>query len=116
MANMHVLSLDGSEFTAVFHIAVPATNNAAGVPWQTVILRVGGGGTTTLPDGDGTLGTISAAEKAQILAGSIVEIVRVNHWNAAFPSGAQLDAIFTQVSADFTALMQAKFSQYGRTR
>jgi len=115
MANIHILSMDGTEFTAAFHIAIPATNNAAGVPWRTVVLR-NRGGTTILPDGDGLLGTISAAEKAQIIAGAVVEVVKSGGWSSAFPSGAQLDALHASVQSDYTSNMQSKFNRYGMTR
>jgi len=115
MANIHILSMDGTEFTAAFHIAIPATNNSAGCPWRTVVLR-NGSGTTILPDGDGTLGTISAAEKTQIVTGAVVEVVKVNRWNSAFPTGPQLDAIAAEVASDYTNNMQAKFNRYGMTR
>ena len=115
MASIHILSMDGTEFTAAFHVAIPATNNAASCPWRTVVLR-NGGGTTILPDGDGTLGTISAAEKAQILSGEVAEVVQTNRWNQSFPTGAQLDAIAADVTATYTAAMQSTFNRYGMTR
>ena len=115
MANIHILSMDGTEFTAAYHLAIPATNNSAGVPWRTVVLR-NGAGTTVLPDGDGTGGTISAAEKAQIVSGAVVELVRTERWNVAFPSGAQLDTIAASVTADYVAEIQSKFNRYGMTR
>ena len=116
MANIHILSTDGTEFTAVFHILIPASNNAAGVPWRTVVLRTGGGGQTVLPDGDGTLGTISAAEKAQIVSGAVVELVKNQHWDFAFPTGAQFDAIASDVQSEYVAHMQFSYNRYGVTR
>ena len=115
MAAIHLLSLDGTEFSAAFHVAIPATNNVAGCPWRTVALR-NGGGTTVLPDGDGLLGTISATEKAQILSGAIVEVVKNGGWNSAFPTGAQIDVIVGRVSSDYISNMQTKFNRYGMTR
>ena len=108
--------MDGTEFSAAFHIAIPATNNTAGCPWRTVVLR-NGGGKTILPDGDGTLGTISAAEKTQILAGEIMELVTSGGWGAGtFPTGAQLDAIAAAIVSNYLAAMQLKYSRYGMTR
>ena len=69
MANIHIRTVDGSEVATIMHFAVPAANNAAGVGWQVIAAQVFG--KTVLPDGDGTAGTISAAEKAAIVAGSV---------------------------------------------
>ena len=107
--------MDGTEFLAAFHVAVPATNNVVGCPWRTVALR-NGGGVTVLPDGNGLLGTISAAEKAQILSGAIVEVVKTGGWNSSFPTGVQIDVIAAQVSSDYISNMQTKFNRYGMTR
>ena len=74
MANLHILTRDGDEFNVVAHVPVPNTNNSAGVNWRTALLRSGLGGTTRLPDGDGTGGTISAAEKASITTGAVYEV------------------------------------------
>lgn len=64
----------------VFHFAVPSGNNdvpvAAGGPvtWQeAVVASLGGSPTSVLPDGDGTKGTISSEELAQIVSGEVLE-------------------------------------------
>lgn len=114
MSNIHVLTFDGRAFTAVFHVAVPATNNASGAPWRTIAARFFG--STGLPDGDGTLGTISAAEKTQIVAGELVEVRRNIKWGPNTPTGAQLDALFTRVSNEVLGDFQATYARYGATR
>ncbi|MFQ5760197.1 MAG: hypothetical protein ACE5HM_04390, partial [Acidiferrobacterales bacterium] len=73
MADMHVLKRTGDEYTVVMHFPIPATNNSAAIPWASALVNSGLGGTTILPDGDGTGGTISAAEKTSVLAGTILE-------------------------------------------
>lgn len=116
MANIHVLAMDGSEFTAAFHLAIPNTNNTAGVNWRTAVLR-NGYGTTVLPDGDGTLGTISASEKSDIQSGAVVEIVEtVKPADGAFLNGAALDAAHTAIRTKFLADFQARYARYGTTR
>ncbi len=115
MANIPVLAMDGNEFTAAFHIAIPNTNNAAGLNWRTVVLRQGFGA-TILPDGDGELGTISAAEKADLALGVVVELIRTVKPASGFPNGAALDAAHTAIRAEFLAEFQAKFTRYGITR
>jgi len=63
------------QWRVVRHFDVPPGNNSAGVPWSDALVNSGQGGTTVLPDGDGTGGTISIAEKAFIEAGVIHEDV-----------------------------------------
>lgn len=116
MANMHMMGLDGTEFDVIFHFAVPNSNNTSGVNWQVVVLRMGYG-TTQLPDGDGTLGTISSAEKASIAAGALAEVrQRVKPTTASFPTGAQLDAMFLAAQTAWQADMLLRYARYGGTR
>jgi hypothetical protein len=114
MSNIHIQTLDGSEVTAILHFAIPATNNSAGMAWRAIAARVFG--KTTLPDGDGTLGTISAAEKSQIVAGSVVEQTQTFKLGQGFPTGAQMDAAFSAAQSAFLAALQAQYAQYGLTR
>ena len=114
MANTHVLTATGNTITLVLHIAIPATSNSVGVPWRTALTRSGIGGTTILPDGDGTGGTISTLEKADISSGAIYELVtspkRMTTTNAA------LDAFYAKVSAEILAGLQTQLAFYGHTR
>lgn len=114
MSNIHIQTIDGSEVTAVLHFAVPATNNTAGTPWRTIAARVFG--KTMLADGDGTLGTISAAEKSAIVAGSVVEQTQTFKLGQGFPTGAQMDAAFSAAQSAFLSALQASYQQYGLTR
>lgn len=113
MSNIHVLTIDGPEVTLVMHFAIPATNNLASVPYRTILGRVYS--TTQLPDGDGSQGTIGAAEKAQIAAGEVVEVVATLKLGDS-PSLAQLDAFHTAQRSAFLAEVQAKYGRYGMTR
>lgn len=114
MANMHILTIDGAEVTLLLHFAIPATNNVAGVSYRTILSRIYG--TTQLPDGDGTAGTISVAEKAQITAGEVVEALGTLKIGDSNPSGAQLDAFHTAQRSAFLADVQTRYSRYGFTR
>lgn len=114
MANMHALATDGNEVMIVMHFPVPGTANALGVSWQSIVARYYG--TTVLPDGDGLLGTISAAEKAQIAAGSVVEVVAPFKLGTSNPSSAQLDAEYAAQQARWQTEMQTRFARYGFTR
>jgi hypothetical protein len=118
MANTHVLEQTApGRFRVVYHVAIPATNNAAGVAWraimaQQVAAQVAqvGGRASVLPDGDGTGGTISAAEKAQVVSGALYEAVREEKGQGA----ATLAAQFALRSAEILAGLQARYAQYGR--
>jgi hypothetical protein len=123
MANMHILLQSGGMFRIVAHIAVPAGNNSAGIAWQTVVVTSGVGGKTVLPAGDGTGGTISAAEKTAILTtGSVYEDVadldvtqRGLNTTPAQP-GAYLDLWYTARSAEVLGQLQRQLAWYGQTR
>lgn len=114
MSNVHVDSIDGTEVTVVMHFAVPNTNNAAGVNWRVIVARKFG--TTILPDGDGTAGTISAAEKTSIQSGAVVEQVRTIKIGDNNPTGPQIDAEHTAQRAAWLAEFQARYNRYGFTR
>ena len=106
MADMHVMATEGGRYSVVCHFAIPDTNNTAGVNWRVVALRHGGG-VTELPDGDGTLGTISAAEKAQITSGAVIEVRRLFKSFGAAAQGATLDKLYASAKADW---LDAQFS------
>jgi len=114
MADIHIGTIDGSEVSVVLHFAIPATNNASAVPWRTIAARVFG--TTALLAGDGTAGTISAAEAASIVAGSLVEVATTFKIGLNNPTGAQLDAAFTAAQTVFLTEFQARYNRYGATR
>lgn len=76
MAKAHVLDSNGGGQTRVaWHFTVPAGNNTAGISWVTALLNSSIPKTTVLPDGSGTGGSISAAEKATIGAATVFEVV-----------------------------------------
>ena len=117
MANSHILEQTApGRFRVVYHVAIPATNNAAAVSWRTIMAArvaasvLAGNPASVLPDGDGTNGTISAAEKAQIVSGAVYEAVR----DEKGQSLAAFAGMFTQRSAEILAGLQARFQQYGR--
>jgi hypothetical protein len=122
MTNMHVLTKTGVTYRIVGHVAVPVGNNLAGVSYRLAVVRSKLGGTTVLPDGDGTAGTISAAEKTNIVTdGSLYEIVYdLDVTQGGSISGA---AILTYMDQDFAArssealtFLQGQLVQFGRTR
>lgn len=103
MADWHALtgSPDGNAFRICFHIAIPSVNNRAGINYRTALINSGIGGRTILPDGDGTGGTISTTEKANITAGSVYEVVEdfaTNPGEAAAALEARIDSYHTALT------------------
>lgn len=118
MANSHVLEqTQPGKYRVVHHLPIPAANNPAGISYQVVIAaevaaRVEAGGrASALPNGDGTAGTISPAEKAQIVSGAIYELVREEKGQTT----ASAANIYALRSADILADLQTRYAQYGRT-
>ena len=120
MSNVHVLDKQGQGWRVALHVAVPGGNNSAGVAWSSVALKSGRAGTTVLADGTGSDGGIASAEKASIVAGTVVEVLDV----AIPPSdavtlsaiNAWLDAYYAAKSAEVLAGLSAQLAQFGRTR
>jgi len=115
--DIHVLSGDGSNWNVAFHFSVPNANNAVAVNYRTALLNSKLGGTTALPDGDGTAGTISAAEKALILAGAVYEHQAtwvIETWGT---TNAQLRAtlrtMYAREEAKVLAEIQRKLRYFG---
>lgn len=122
MANWHALTGDvaGNAFQVVFHIAVPNTgNNRAGIQWRTALVNSKLGGTTILPDGDGTGGTISAAEKSSVQSGAIYEYVleiATNPGETAVQLRARVDTLHTALSTSVLAALQARLTYFGHAQ
>jgi hypothetical protein len=118
VANIHALRYDGTSISGVAHVAIPPGNNSAGVSWQVALIRSGLGGTTVLPDGDGTGGTISAAEKSQIASGALYEAPITLRPESVAPAGigAYVDSVFAQTTADVQAELQRRLKYFGYTR
>jgi hypothetical protein len=117
VANVHILeSLAPGRFRVAYHVAIPASNNPAGVAWRTAVVNSRPTGAnappiSVLPDGDGTNGTISAAEKAQLSSGALYEVVH----DEKGQTGAGINAMFARRSAEVLAALQARLAQFGRT-
>ena len=95
MADMHVLDGNNSlGWRVAFHLDVNGGTNAVGVLWRTALVNSGLGGTTDLPDGDGTAGTISAVEKGNIESGAVFEVIETIRAETGGTSNAELRATF----------------------
>lgn len=102
MANWHALTgtPDGNSYAIAYHLPIPNTNNRVGINYRTALVNSGLGGKTVLPDGDGTGGTISTAEKADITSGAVFEVVEAFATNP----GQTLGQLAAAVDARHAAL------------
>lgn len=125
MADIHILQkgADG-RYSLVFHFSVAAGDNdvpgSAGgmVTWrEALVVSLGGSPTSTLPSGDGTKGTISSAEAADLAAGTVLE----RSYSFPLDSGgstnaqraASVRAFYVQKKAEVTAEIQASLGYCG---
>lgn len=118
MARAHVLENSGGRSRIVFHITVAAGNNSAGISWVTAI-KNGLAPTSRLPDGDGTGGTVSAAERTDIANGVVLEIED----SAFIPPGmnaaqanAFLDALHAAKAAEINDQVPKRLQYFGYVR
>jgi hypothetical protein len=118
MAQVHVLEYADGRFRCVLHTTTPTGDNSANIPWSNVFLVTGRSGRTVMVEGTGP-GQITPAEKAQILAGTVLELeISVEAANSI--TGAQLQTLLqAQAPGLITAQVnqwQAALKFYGATR
>jgi hypothetical protein len=116
MAALHVLEGDGIRFKVVAHTAVPAGNNTAGNSWKSCLIAAGMN-TTILPEGTG-VGQITTAEKNQIIAGDVIEMVFTVEVPTVGTNPNKLAAVQNAVAkmqTDYFAALSDKFRFYGYT-
>ncbi len=115
MADMHVLAGTGGRWRVVMHFPVPGGNNTAGVPWSDAVKNSDAGGSTSLPDGDGTGGTISATEKTAVEAGTILEHTGDFRVESGGSVQATLREFYAKEKTDITAQLQRRLRYFGAT-
>ena len=107
MAQVHVLEYTDGRFRCVIHTATPTGNNGANIPWSTLLLARGYSGRTTLIEGTGP-GQITPEEKAQILAGTLLEF-ELKLEAAPTLTGTELQAL---LQAQAPAMIQTQLDQW----
>ena len=125
MADIHILGKgnDGNH-RIVFHFSVAAGSNdvpaAAGgtVTWREAVAgSLGGSPVSVLPDGDGTKGTISDAELAQIASGEVIErqhLYAVDSGGTAdVQRAASIRAVYAKMKTQVTAEIVAQLGYFG---
>jgi hypothetical protein len=118
MAQVHVLDYTDGRYRCVIHTETPAGNNSAGFPWSTLLLVKGYSGRTILSEGTGP-GQITPEEKAEIVAGTILEF-EVNIVGSATMTGADLQALLVAEAPAIINAQKARWAQelrfYGGTK
>lgn len=115
MADMHVLTGTDGRWQVVMHFPVPGGNNIAGVSWSEAVKNSGLGGSTGLPDGDGTDGTIGATEKTAVLAGTVLEHVGDFRVESGGSVQATLREFYANEKVDMAAQLQRRLRYFGAT-
>jgi hypothetical protein len=104
----------------VLHVVTPAGNNSAAISWVTAYKNAFAPA-SQLTAGDGTGGTISAAELAAVQAGTVLEIPATFTTSVSFEgeSGAaqlaELDALYSAVTTARLAELQRMLQHFGQT-
>ena len=118
MAQVHVLDYSDGRFRIIIHTATPAGNNSAGFPWATLLLQQGYSGRTVMTLGTGP-GQITPEEKAEIVAGTLLEFELRLEADAAI-TGAQLQTLLQAQAPTLIAAQMAQAQQmlrfWGATR
>ncbi len=117
MAAIHLFGRVGPDRNKVIiHVVVPGGNNAVGVSWADVLENVGISHQTSLrvAEGDPGIGEISAAEKALIDIGDLMEIPGVIKLDDDTDE-AGLTILATRMYTCWESKMAEKYNYYGFT-
>lgn len=117
MSDYHIRNTDVKLKTVsvVFHIPIPAVNNAVGVSWQdALVLSLGGVDAIT-----STLTDITPAEESAMKAGSIYENVATVRFSSLDLTNAErlaeVETAYTAASSDVLAEKQITLNFYGKS-
>ena len=116
MADYHIRTTDILLKTVrtVFHIPIPATNNAVGVSWQVALVDSLGGADAI----DSVLPGISSAELAAMKAGSIYEKAGTTRFSSTNLTNverlAEVETAYTAAETAVIADFQVTLNFYGK--
>ncbi len=108
--DMHLIDGDGRRtWCVVLHFAVPDVNNAMGVNYRTALANsrlVDAASPSVLPDGDGNDGSISTAEKTQLINGQVYEhVASLSLDGAGVSTGSRVVALRAAYAAKETEII-----------
>lgn len=116
MSDYHILNTDIKLKTVscVFHIPIPATNNAVGVSWRDALVLLLGGADAI----DSVLTDITPAELSAMKAGSIYERTETVRFSSLNLTNAQrlaeVEAKYTEAETDILTEKQTTLNFYGK--
>lgn len=117
MSDYHILNTDVNLKTVscVFHIPIPAANNAVGVSWQDALVRSLGGADEI----SSVLTDITSAELSAMKAGSIYENVATVRFTSLNLTNAQrlaeVEAAYTEAKNAILTEKQITLNFYGKS-
>jgi hypothetical protein len=118
MSQVHVLEYSEGRFRIIIHTATPSGNNGAGFAWSELLLQRGYSGRTVMTMGTGP-GQISAEEKIEIVAGTLLEF-ELRLEAAPTITGAQLQTLLQNQAPGLISTQMAQWQQelrfWGATR
>ena len=121
MADMHVIDGDGKgQWRVVMHFDVPDVNNTVGVNYRTAIKRSGlvnDVSPSVLPDGDGNNGSISAAEKSDLIDGvkyeHVASLTLDGSGTTTSSRVAVLRAAYSRIETEVVDRLKARLKFFG---
>lgn len=116
MSKIHVLSADtNGNYQIVIHTNTPAGNNSAGISWVTAGLNAGLLGISVMAVGTGA-GQITTAEKANVTAGTVIEIVINIPAESGGATSASLDNMVNQIITQRINDLAKQLKYFGYTQ
>ncbi len=115
MSKIHAFTGDTSgNCRVVLHAAMPAGSNLVGRTWKACWLAAGRN-TTEMAEGTG-IGQIPPAEKAQVLAGDVIELSGHVPLAVVLQGAAAVSAFADSLIATRLASLSQEFNYYGYTQ
>lgn len=114
MAKIHAFDCDDDgRYRLVIHTAMPTGNNSVGSTWKSVWLAAGRA-STLMTEGTG-IGQISAAEKASVLAGDLIEINAHVPTEVVSQGAAAVNAYVDKLISQVLEKLSRQLAYYGWT-
>ncbi|HSW46505.1 MAG TPA: hypothetical protein VLM89_13135 [Phycisphaerae bacterium] len=115
MSKVHAFTGDTSGgCRVILHTAMPAGNNLVGRTWKSCWIAAGRN-TTSMVEGNG-IGQISAAEKAQVVAGDVIELSGEVPLSVVGQGTAAVSAFADALVATRLGSLANEFNYYGHTQ
>lgn len=127
MSKIHILgATDEGQYRVVLHFNMPPGNNSAGLTWKSAYVNnwrlnhISQAGAILAPysimeEGTGP-GQITTAERNQVIAGDVIEIVASIRAESGGTTAASLTAMADQIIAETQARLARELKYFGYTQ